>query len=173
MATVEAVPGRAAVQFAVLKTKTLKETRRANDAALNFYAVTFGKGPTFPVEPAPAAKQRANSDIPSESKEQVAFVKWFRLQFPSVRIFAIPNGGARDAITGSRLKAEGVEPGVPDLYIPKWHLWIEMKRIKKSSTSEEQKGWAAYLVDECGDRHLFAFGAADAIEKIKEFINAR
>ena len=54
VATVEAVPGRAAVQFAVLKTKTLKETRRANDAALNFYAVTFGKGPRFDLEPVAA-----------------------------------------------------------------------------------------------------------------------
>lgn len=55
VATLEAVPGRAAVRFAVLKTKTLKETRRANDAALNFYAAAFGKGPTFDLEPAPAA----------------------------------------------------------------------------------------------------------------------
>ncbi len=29
--------------------------------------------------------------------------------------FAVPNGGARDAKTGKKLKAEGVKPGVPDI----------------------------------------------------------
>jgi hypothetical protein len=43
----------------VIKTKTLAETRRANDAALNFYAAAFGKGPTFALEPAPAAIPRS------------------------------------------------------------------------------------------------------------------
>ena len=31
---------------------------------------------------------------------------------------AIPNGGARDKITAGKLKAEGVKPGVPDVFIP-------------------------------------------------------
>jgi hypothetical protein len=54
-----------------------------------------------------------------ESKLQQACVKWFRLQYPSFArlLFAIPNGGARDKVTGSLLKAEGVVAGVPDLFL--------------------------------------------------------
>jgi len=34
---------------------------------------------------------------------------------------------------------------VPDLYIPAWHTWIEMKRVKGGSVSPEQKDWHIYL----------------------------
>lgn len=33
-------------------------------------------------------------------------------------LFAVPNGGRRDAVTGKRLKDEGVKPGVWDLEYP-------------------------------------------------------
>ena len=47
-------------------------------------------------------------------------------------MFAIPNGGKRDKITASKLKAEGVKPGVPDIFLPVSSgdccgLFIEMK----------------------------------------------
>jgi len=44
--------------------------------------------------------------IPSEHLEQVRFVSWFRRNYPDVRIFAVPNGGARSASTVAALKAE-------------------------------------------------------------------
>lgn len=72
-----------------------------------------------------------------ESKLQQACVKWFRLQYPMYArlLFAIPNGGARNEITGSLLKAEGVVAGVPDLMLAvadpelrvQCGLFIEMK----------------------------------------------
>lgn len=71
-----------------------------------------------------------------ESKLQQACVKWFRLQYPMYArlLFAIPNGGARNEITGSLLKAEGVVAGVPDLFLAvgrdvlaEHGLFIEMK----------------------------------------------
>ena len=34
--------------------KSLAETRRENDVALNFYAASFGKGPVFELAPAPS-----------------------------------------------------------------------------------------------------------------------
>jgi hypothetical protein len=36
---------------------------------------------------------------------------------------------------------EGVSPGVPDLFIPDWLLWVEMKREKGGRVSPEQKDW--------------------------------
>ena len=83
--------------------------------------------------------------IKTEHEEQRELVSWFRKTHPGVVIFAIPNGGARSASTAGRLKAEGVLPGVPDLFIPEWHTWIEMKRTKGSSVSKDQKELHKYL----------------------------
>ena len=86
-------------------------------------------------------------DIPSEHEEQRDFVSWFRKTFPDVWISAIPNGGHRNKAAALKLKMEGVSPGIPDLYIPAWGLWIEMKRQKGGSVSEYQKAWIKYLRD--------------------------
>lgn len=83
--------------------------------------------------------------IPTEDHEQMLFVQWFHRTYPDVRIFAIPNGGMRSPSQAARLKATGVTAGVPDLFIPSWCLWIEMKRIKGGTVSPEQKDWIAYL----------------------------
>jgi len=83
--------------------------------------------------------------IPTEHEEQREVVCWFRQTWPGVRIHAIPNGGARSKATAGRLKAEGVASGVPDLFVPAWRLWVEMKRVKGGSLSAEQKDWVQYL----------------------------
>ena len=83
--------------------------------------------------------------IPSEHIEQREFVSAFRKRHPDVRIFAIPNGEARSRTTGARLKAEGVSAGVPDLFIPAWLVWIEMKRQRGGAVSPAQRDWHSYL----------------------------
>ena len=35
--------------------------------------------------------------------------------------------------------------GVPDLFVPAWGLWIEMKRTKGGVVSVEQADWIEYL----------------------------
>lgn len=90
-------------------------------------------------------KVSAGDRIPTEHEEQRAFVEWFRKSFSGVRIFAIPNGGARFKVEAARLKVEGVSPGVPDLFVPEFNLWIEMKRRKGGAVSAEQKDWHEYL----------------------------
>src|SRR5690554_7359300 len=107
--------------------------------------------------------------IPSEHYEQVRFVGKFRIAYPGVRIFAIPNGGHRGKLTATKLKNEGVSKGVPDLFIPEWRLWIEMKRQKGGTLSPEQKDWRDYLIG-CGYRWILAKGAADAINQVAEII---
>jgi hypothetical protein len=108
--------------------------------------------------------------IPTEHEEQRELVRWFRQTWPGVRIFAIPNGGARSPATAGRLKAEGVSSGVPDLFIPAWGLWVEMKRTKGGSLSAEQKDWIAYLesVRFCC---IVGKGADDAKSKLQAFFN--
>lgn len=105
--------------------------------------------------------------IPSEHIEQVETVAWFRRTFPGVRIFAVPNGGHRGIREAGRLKAEGVSAGVPDLYIPAWHVWVEMKRRKGGSVSKEQKDWHAYLC-EIGDTVLVCKGFDDARDQLTD-----
>ena len=88
-----------------------------------------------------------------ESRLQSECVKWFRLQYPKEIIFAIPNGGNRDAITGAILKREGALSGVADLFVMrssgKWHgLFIEMKSGKgKLSESQVRFGESALSRD--------------------------
>ena len=109
----------------------------------------------------------ATNDTPSEHIEQREFVSWFRKRHRGVRIIAIPNGGQRSIATAARLKAEGVSAGVPDLFIPAWRVWIEMKREKGGTVSADQKEWIAYLT-ECGYRCFVARGAEDAKRQIIE-----
>ena len=83
----------------------------------------------------------------SESQIQHDCIQWFRLQYPSLALmlFAIPNGGKRDAKTGARMKYEGAISGVSDLIllVPKKgyaSLCIEMKK-PGGKQSEHQRKW--------------------------------
>lgn len=105
--------------------------------------------------------------VPTEHEEQREYVRWFRKSYPDVRIMAIPNGGARSQATAGRLKAEGVSPGVPDLFIPAWGLWVEMKRAKGGRVSPEQKDWHQYLAS-CGYRVIIGHGQTDAIKQTQQ-----
>ncbi len=109
--------------------------------------------------------KKITNKILTEHEEQRELVSWFRQTWPSVRIFAIPNGGARSKATAGRLKAEGVTSGVPDLFIPEWKLWIEMKRTKGGILRPEQKDWITYL-ESVGFLCLVSKGAKDAKQKI-------
>ena len=103
----------------------------------------------------------AGERVPTEHEEQRELVKWFRQSFDGVRIFAIPNGGARTITTAAKLKVEGVSAGVPDLYVPEWKLWIEMKRTKGGVVDKAQKDWHDYLTA-IGDRVIVCRGADEA-----------
>jgi hypothetical protein len=46
---------------------------------------------------------------------------------------------------GASLKAEGVQAGIPDLFVPAWLLWVEMKRETGGVVSPVQRDWIAYL----------------------------
>jgi hypothetical protein len=100
----------------------------------------------------------------SEHVEQSNVVRWFRLQYPKLTMFAIPNGShlAGDvrvrAIKMAKLKEEGLLPGASDLFLAfpsgKWHgLFIEMKSSRGKVSDEQSKfmkavtdsGYAAYV----------------------------
>jgi hypothetical protein len=110
--------------------------------------------------------------IPTEHQEQRLFVMWFRQTHSPVRIFAIPNGGMRSKATAARLKVEGVVSGVPDLFIPEWRLWVEMKRVKGGRVAPEQKDWIEYL-EANGYTALVCKGWEDAKKQIEQFLQWR
>lgn len=79
-----------------------------------------------------------------EHQEQKALIKWCEyMGYPHNLIFAIPNGGHRHIIVAVKLKAEGVKPSIPDLFLPvaawgKHGMFIEMKS-KKGKVTKKQK----------------------------------
>lgn len=90
---------------------------------------------------------------PTEHAEQVAFVA--RCRRENIFVFSIPNGVLIEEDEDdkkfakkpkydkyaqiNKLKAEGMCPGVPDLFIPQYKLFIEMKRRDGGVVSETQK----------------------------------
>lgn len=110
--------------------------------------------------------------IPSEHYEQVRFVGKFRVKYPGVRIFAIPNGGHRGKVTAAKMKHEGVCRGVPDLFIPAWGLWVEMKRVKGGTVSPDQRDWLEYL-NGCGYTAIVCRGCDEALRAVEAFISER
>jgi len=107
----------------------------------------------------------------TEHQEQAIFVQWFRFQYPGIIIFAVPNGDYRNITTANRLKKEGVLAGVPDLVIlldSGKVLFVEMKRIG-GRLSDNQKSTIKKM-ESLNHQVIVAFGADDAIEKVREII---
>lgn len=110
-----------------------------------------------------------------EHKLQVAMVKWFRMQYPSMRhnLFAVPNGGRRDAATGAKLKDEGVLAGVADLILLKSNrqygaLLIETK-TKKGTQRDSQKEWEENIVKD-GYRYVIVRSLEEFIEVVNSYL---
>ena len=93
------------------------------------------------------------NNIPTEHAEQVAFVA--RCRRENIFVFSIPNGVLIEEDEDdkkfskkpkydkyaqiNKLKAEGLTSGIPDLFIPQYKLFIEMKRRDGGVVSESQK----------------------------------
>ena len=119
-------------------------------------------------------RKRFNNSVrkpPSDEEHriQVSCVGWFRMKYPhlAARLFAVPNGGRRDGITGARLKEEGVLAGVADLILlvpnADYHaLLIEMK-TPKGRQSDSQRAWQRAVAG--NDDYLYV-----VVRSLEEFI---
>lgn len=96
----------------------------------------------------------------TEHGHQSAIFSWAALnkdKYPDLKwLFAVPNGAWRNKIVATRLMAEGVKAGVPDIWLPvrrgQWSgLIIELKKLPKKSThkrpqaSDKQGEWIDFL----------------------------
>ena len=93
------------------------------------------------------------TQIPTEHQEQVMLFQWADWALRPNLLYAIPNGGKRDIRTAAMLKAEGVKPGVPDIFLPvprggKHGLYIELKRRRGGTVSREQEAWMRALAEQ-------------------------
>lgn len=110
--------------------------------------------------------------LSTEHSEQVGFCHWFACKFPGVVMFSIPNGELRAKSVAVRLKKEGLTKGVPDLFIPRWKLFVEMKRSDGGRVSDEQFKMMMYL-KECGYEVIIGYGAEDASRKVLDFMKVK
>lgn len=121
-------------------------------------------------------EKKIMNNVLTEEQEQALLHQW-SLRHPDSRLkllFAIPNGGQRNAIVGAKLKATGVKKGVPDLLLPipnKTHhgLFIELKRTKGASISPEQKTWLAKLSEQ-GYMAVVCKGFDEAKKVIEQYL---
>ena len=116
--------------------------------------------------------------IPTEHQEQCALFEWaawMAKRIPELHLMhAIPNGGKRDIRTAAMLKAEGVKPGVPDIFLPvsrggKHGLYIELKRRKGGVISKAQEAWIRALTNQ-GYMCAVCHGAEAARDEILAYM---
>lgn len=126
----------------------------------------------------------------SEHDEQVKVMQWAGLKefrYPELGLLhAIPNGaklpwrrnrnGRRFSPEASKLKAEGLKAGVPDMSLPVarqgYHgLYVELKAGSNQPT-DEQVWWLDRLAAQ-GFLAVVCRGAEDAIETIAEYLGIR
>ncbi|KKK91125.1 hypothetical protein LCGC14_2716110 [marine sediment metagenome] len=77
----------------------------------------------------------------SEFDLQKAVVQFLEIALPLEAVFFhVPNGEKRSKATAGKLKAMGVKPGVPDIFILYGSLtyFIELKRPKGGVASDDQ-----------------------------------
>lgn len=115
-------------------------------------------------------------NINDEHSIQVACVTWFRYEYPTLskRLFAVPNGGRRDAVTGARLKAEGVIAGVADLILLTpckgyGALLVEMK-TGKGKQSQAQKQWQKDITGKGEYQYVVCHSFDDFRKAVKEYL---
>ena len=121
----------------------------------------------------------------SESKQQAAVMSWWAKRYPKYYpcLFAIPNGAQLAGNAASRarqmnkLKAEGLLPGVSDMFLMVarcgYHgLFIEMKDVGKTKCSVSANQWAH--IEEAREQGYMAewcAGMEEAIELLENYMS--
>jgi hypothetical protein len=116
--------------------------------------------------------------LKGEAAEQARLVAALRKCWKDIEehlrplIFAIPNGGSRDAREGANLKVSGVLAGMPDIQIAlpdRKVIWVEMK-VKGGRVSDNQRDVHNHL-SALGHMVVVAYSAEEALNKLREVAN--
>jgi hypothetical protein len=101
-------------------------------------------------------------------------LEWNLARYPALKwIHAIPNGGFRNKATAGKMKAEGVKPGVSDIFVPipanGYHgLYIEFK-AGKNTLSPVQKEFRDFVISR-GYSFYLAYSAAEAMAALSIYL---
>lgn len=114
--------------------------------------------------------------ISKEREHQVAIMQWAKAKegsLPTDLLYHCPNGGHRHPLVARKLKAEGVKPGVPDLFLPVarkgFHGWFGELKTDKGVLSPKQEFWRYRLMQEGYFWGLYR-DWKDAADELEEYL---
>lgn len=119
----------------------------------------------------PTLKNHKGLKLGSEFVVQGAICMWLRLEHPAIVFYASQNGTFRGKRQALMMSLTGMRAGIPDLCFPGEMLYVEVKRLKGSRTSKQQKEWVEYLRS-VGYRAEITKGFDSTRDLILEVINA-
>ena len=111
-----------------------------------------------------------------ESELQRACLKYFKLKYPNILIFAIPNGGKRDIVTASIMKREGVVRGIPDLFIAYPNgkyagMFVELKVGNNKPTKHQKE--IMKMLENTGYCVSVCYTINEFIYKVNSYVNEK
>ena len=125
-----------------------------------------------------AKRARKPTNAHPEEDLQAACVEWFRYAWRKYwrLLFAVPNGGSRNAKEAANLKRSGVVPGVADLLLlvpNKYYgaLCIEMK-AGKNEQSDAQKEWESAAV-EAGNQYAVCRSVDEFMDIVNKYLKEK
>ena len=104
----------------------------------------------------------------SEDKIQHDCFTWFHNSYPQYRglLFAIPNGGFRNAREANKLKATGVVPGIPDLQL----IWGKMPYFFEVKTANGRISPKQKEIHQQFEKHDLKVFIIRSLDQFKELI---
>lgn len=116
--------------------------------------------------------------VDREGQEQAALMRELELRYPAVfeLMYHVPNGGHRVKAVASKLKAQGVKAGIPDLVLTMarggyFGLYIEFKATPPNdaaiSASQHER---IHKLNEQGYLAVVCRGHFDAMEQIRAYL---
>lgn len=116
--------------------------------------------------------------VDREGQEQAALMRELELRYPAVfeLMYHVPNGGHRVKAVASKLKAQGVKAGIPDLVLTMarggfFGLYIEFKATPPNdaaiSASQHER---IRKLNEQGYLAVVCRGHFDAMEQIRAYL---
>jgi hypothetical protein len=123
-------------------------------------------------------KQVRAKPVDREGQEQAALLAELSLRYPAVAklMYHVPNGGHRHKLVATKLKAQGVKAGIPDLVLPMargghFGLYIEFKATPPNDApvSASQHACIEMLIEQ-GYLAIICRGHFDAMEQIRAYL---
>ena len=105
---------------------------------------------------------------PHESWEQQSLVAELERLEPGILMEINPAAGMKlDKRMAAAVKTLGYQAGTLDIFLPEHRIYIELKRQKGGSLSDEQKARVPRL-EAAGYRVIVAHGAVDAVDQLRK-----